>query len=145
MRSSTVASRSESPGWASQKPADFLLIGQFVGLARGPCMAGPLLRLSMRNWMAVASIARPIEPAQGVDLAHQLPLGQAADGRIAAHPGDGVQAAGQQGGPGADAGGGRGRFRAGVTAADHQNVEIAGRAHWVHDMRGWEGRGGIGD
>ena len=30
--------------------------------ARGPHTAGPLLWLSMRNWMPVASIARPISP-----------------------------------------------------------------------------------
>ena len=31
--------------------------------ARGPCTAGPLLRLSMRNWMPPASIARPMMPS----------------------------------------------------------------------------------
>ena len=63
-------------------------------------------------------------PAQGVDLADDLPLGHAADGRIAAHLGDGVEVAGQQRGPCADACGGRGRLGAGMPAADHQNVEV---------------------
>ncbi len=40
--------------------------------------------------MPVASITLPHHAAQGVDLADDLPLGDAADGRVAAHLADGV-------------------------------------------------------
>ena len=41
---------------------DLVLIGELVGLGAGPCIAGPLLRLSIRNWMPVASMAKPMAP-----------------------------------------------------------------------------------
>ena len=36
------------------------------------------------------------DPVQGVDLPHQVPLAQAANGRVAAHLADGFQLVGQQ-------------------------------------------------
>ncbi len=87
-------------------------------------MAGPLLRLSMRNWMPVASMARamapprasisrticplPTPPMAGLQLiwamVSRLLVKQC---RFRAHP-----RSGQRG------------LRAGVPAADHQDVEI---------------------
>ena len=70
--------------------------------------------------------------AEGVDFADDLPLAHAADGRIAAHQGDGVEVAGQQRGLRAHARSGQRRLHAGVAAADHQNVEIVRNEHDTH-------------
>jgi len=62
--------------------------------------------------------------SQGVDLADDLPLGHAADGRVAAHLGDGVGVHGQQGRAQAEAGGGEGGLDAGVAGADDGDVVV---------------------
>ena len=62
--------------------------------------------------------------AQGVDLADDLPLGDAADGRVAAHLGDGVGIHGQEGGAQPHPGRGQGRLDAGVAGADDDDIEI---------------------
>ena len=60
-----------------------------VGLgARARAPPGPLLRLSMRNWMPARSIARPMTPVERVDLAHEMALGEPADRRVARHLAD---------------------------------------------------------
>ena len=72
--------------------------------------------------------------AEGVDLADDLPLGDAADGRIAAHLGDGVGVHGQQDGVQPEPGGGQGRFDAGMAGADDDDVELIGE--WSHTLSG---------
>ncbi|MNS59720.1 hypothetical protein D3C72_926850 [compost metagenome] len=63
------------------------------------------------------------DAVQSVDLAHQMALAQAADGRVAAHLANGLELLRQQQGAGARARR-RGRsFAAGVTAADDDDVE----------------------
>ncbi len=62
--------------------------------------------------------------AQGVDLPHHLPLGQAADGGVAAHARDAVQAHRQQGGAGAHPGGGQGGLTAGVPGAHDHDIPV---------------------
>ena len=111
------------------EPADFLLVGAFVGLGAGAVHGGPLAAVEHAELDAGSVDGAAHDAAQGVDLADELPLGQAADGRIAAHLGDAIQAAGQQCGPRADPCRGHGRLGAGVAAADDQDVEIAGWAH----------------
>ncbi len=70
---------------------------------------------------------QPHDAVEGIDLANQVALAEAADRRIAGHDADGRQRLGHQGGAGAHARrGGRG-FGAGVAAADHDNIEF--RAH----------------
>ena len=68
------------------------------------------------------------DPVQRVDLAHQVALADAADGRVTGHLPDRGAAVGEQEGPGAEAGGGGGGFRAGVAAADDDDV--VGEGHW---------------
>ena len=60
--------------------------------------------------------------AEGVDLADDLPLGDAADGRVAAHLADGVGVHRQQGGAQPHARGGQGGLDAGVAGADDDDV-----------------------
>ena len=62
-------------------------------------------------------------PSQRVDLAHQLPLADAADGRVAGHLRDRVQVLREQQRPRAHARGREGGFAAGVAAAYHRHVE----------------------
>src|SRR5690606_2384554 len=64
--------------------------------------------------------------AQGIDLAHQVALADAADGRVAAHLPHGLDAVGQQQGARAHPGRRQGGLGAGVAAADHDDVVAAG-------------------
>ena len=92
-------------------------------------MAGPLLRLSMRNWMPVASIARPIAPPRasisrticplptppmaGLQLIWAIVSRLLVNSAVLApNPCRGQR-----------------RLDPGMAAADHQNVEIVGGAH----------------
>ena len=120
--------------------ADFLLIGPLVGLRPRAVHGRPLAAVEHAEVDGGGVDGAAHESAQGVDLADQLPLGQAADGWIAAHLGDGVEVAREQCGPRAVACCRRGRLRARMAAADHQDVEIVRSAHLVHD-KGARGQG----
>ena len=61
--------------------------------------------------------------AEGVQLAHQLPLAHAAYRGVAGHQGHRVQVLGEEQGAGAEPGRGERRFAAGVPGADHYHVE----------------------
>ena len=71
--------------------------------------------------------------AQSVDLAHQVTLGDAADGRVAAHLRHQVQVHGDHGGAQANPRAGARRFTAGVAGADDNDVVPVG--HWYHCTR----------
>src|SRR5260370_11404714 len=64
--------------------------------------------------------------AEGIDLADNLSLGDAADGRVAAHLRDGVGAHRQERGAQPHPGGGQRRLDAGMPGADDDHVEIEG-------------------
>ena len=81
-------------------------------------------------------------PAERIDLAHHGALGDAADGGVARHLPDGLERARDQRHRAAEASGRHGRFRAGVTAADHDDVKRGFSAHAGHEMYGrpqWSG------
>ena len=61
-------------------------------------------------------------PTQGIDFPDQVPLADAADGRIAAHRTDRLDVVGQQQGPRAGPRRGQRGLGAGVAAADHDDV-----------------------
>ena len=63
------------------------------------------------------------QPVERVDLAHEMALAEAADGRIAGHFADCGKAVGDEGGPRAHPRRGRGRLAAGMAAADHDHIE----------------------
>ena len=71
----------------------------------------------------------PHQAAEGVDLPDKVPLGQAADGRIAGHLGDRLEMDGHQ--AGAEAHGARRRrgFAAGMPGPDDDDVEIVALRH----------------
>ena len=66
------------------------------------------------------------DAAQGVHLADQVPLGNAADGRIAGHLGDEIDVEGVERRLQAHAGCGHGGFAAGVSGADYDYIELFG-------------------
>ena len=60
--------------------------------------------------------------AQGIDLLDQMPLGQAADGRIARHQRNGIQIDGQQQRAAAHAGSSQGRLASGMPCTDNNHI-----------------------
>ena len=131
VRSSTACWNSQQVGLVLEAAADRGLVKHRSAWARVARTAGPLLALRMRNWMPPSSVARH-GAAEGVHLLHQMPLADAADGRVAAHLAEGFDVVGEQGG----ASGPRRRsgFGAGMAAADNDHVESGGVA--------WENREG---
>ena len=65
--------------------------------------------------------------AQRVDLADDLPLGDAADRRVAAHLGHGVGVHGEESGAHPQPRRGQSRFDAGMAGADNEDVEVVGK------------------
>src|SRR5205823_9057618 len=66
----------------------------------------------------------PHQAAEGVDLFDEVPLGEAADGRVARHPADGVAEHRDHGRAGAAASANARRLSPGVAAADDNDVEV---------------------
>jgi hypothetical protein len=65
----------------------------------------------------------PHRAAEGVDLADDLPLGHAADGRVAAHLADGIAVERQEGGPASQPRGGQRRLQPRVPRAHHNHIK----------------------
>ena len=87
-------------------------------------MAGPLRQIEHAE-LNPRGIDRPAHrSAQRIDLAHDLPFGHSADGRIAAHLGHGIQIRRQQRHAGAHAGGRQRRLGAGMPGPDHHDIKI---------------------
>src|ERR1700744_4678124 len=82
--------------------------------ARGPPTAGPLRRLSKRDWSPAAAAARPIPPATA-----SFPRTPPANGGITGYLAQSFKLVGQKQGAGARAGRSGRRFAAGMAAADH--------------------------
>ena len=108
-------------------PLHLLLISHAVGLGAGAVHGGPLAAVEHAE-LDAGRVDRPGHgPAQGVDLAHDLPLGHAPDGRVAAHLGDGIEIAGQQRGRCPHARRRQRRLAPGMPGADHHDVEVVRR------------------
>ena len=84
----------------------------------GPRTAGPLRRLSRRNWMPAAIGDAAHQPIERIDLAHQMSLAEPADRRVARHRADGLEAMRDERRPRAEPRRGGGSFAPGVPAAD---------------------------
>ena len=69
------------------------------------------------------------QPPQGIHFLNQMPLADAANGRVAAHGAQGVDIVGQQQGARAHARRRQGRFGARVTAADDDDLVGLGVKH----------------
>ena len=97
--------------------------------ARGDQTAGPRRRVQQAELDAdrIGDLAH--DAAQGVDLPHQVTLGDSADGRVAAHLRDQVQVHGDHGRAQANAGAGARGFTAGVAGADDNDVVPVGHCY----------------
>ena len=86
------------------------------------------LRLIQHAELETGDVGDPAHlAAERVDLADDLPLGDAADRGIAAHRADGVGAHREEGGAQAHPRGCQGRFGAGVAGADDDHVVVVGQ------------------
>ena len=105
------------------------LVLPLVGLGPGAVHRRPLGAVEDTEVDPSGIDRPPHEPSQGVDLAHELPLADAADGRVAAHLADGVEVAREQGRPGPQPGRGTGRLDPGMAGADDDHVVVVAAGH----------------
>src|SRR5262249_2010520 len=76
--------------------------------------------------------------AESVDLLDEVALANAPDGRVARHLTQRFKVVRQQQGPAAGSRRGEGGLGAGVTAADHDHIELGGKLHRVGTREtGW--------
>ena len=118
------------PGLALQRPAHVHPVALAIDLGAGGAHGGPLAGIQGPELDAAVVGSLAHQPAQGVDLAHQVALADAADGRVAAHRPQGVDAVGEQQRARAGPGRRQGSLGSGVPAADHDHL-VATVAHRV--------------
>ncbi len=110
---------------------DRRLVQRTVGLAAGGAH-GRALRGVQRAPLDAGKVGGVGHgTAQRVDLLHQVALADAADGRVAAHRADRLDAVAEQQGARTGTRGGERGFGAGVTTADHDDVVAGGVMHVV--------------
>ena len=100
------------------------LIGLLVALGAGAVHRRPLAAVEQAELDGRGVGEHAHRAAQGVDLADDLPLGHAADRRVAAHLADGVAVDRQQRGPQPHPRRGQRGLEPGVAGADDDDVEI---------------------
>ena len=105
------------------------LVVPFVGLGPGAVHRRPLGAVEDTEVDPSGVDRPPHEPSQGVDLANELPLADAADGRVAAHLADGVEITCEQGRLGPQPGRCTGRLDAGVAGPDDDHVVVVAAGH----------------
>ena len=118
---------------AVERGLDRVLIGLAVHLGAGGAHGRPLAHVERAELDARGVGPEAHHAAEGVDLAHHVALGEAADGRIAGEVPEAVEVAAHEQHGKAQPRQGHGRFRPGVAAARHEAVE--GRVR-----HGWSGR-----
>ena len=108
-----------------QRVLHVFVVAAAVGL-HPQCVHGGAFALVQHPALQVGGICRQTHhAAQRVHLPHQRALGGAADAGVAGHIADGVQTHGKHGGPGAQCGGGVGRFDAGMPGTDHNDIILS--------------------
>ena len=118
------------------------LVELFVALGAGAVHGRPLAAVEHPELDARRVGEEAHRPAEGVDLADNLPLGDAADGWVAAHLPHGVGVQGQQRCAGAEATRRQRRLDPGVPSADHDDIErIRIELVATHDGRSSKGNG----
>ena len=95
----------------------------------------PLLRDGGTVWISGqvprmgSALAVTGRVGERVDLAHEVPLGRAAHGRVAGHHGNVVHIEGREQRARSQAGGGQRRLAARVAGADDDDIITSGRIH----------------
>ena len=102
---------------------DGLPIQPPVGLGSGRADRGSLARVEDPELDAGTVDGPRHRATQGVDLAHEVPLADTAEGRVAAHLAEGLDALGQQQSLAAHAGGRQCGLGAGMAATHHNDLE----------------------
>jgi hypothetical protein len=117
-------------GLVLEAAADRGLVEHPVGLGAGGTHGRALAGVEDAELDAAFVGGRRHGAAEGVHFLDQMPLADAADGRVAAHLAEGFDVVGeQQGGAPGPCRGQRG-FGAGMAAADNDHVESGGMKHW---------------
>ena len=121
------------PGLLLANLLDIGLVSPSIGLGPGAVHGRPLAAVEHAE-LDAGGVDRPAHgPAERVDLTDHLPLGHAADGRVAAHLRDRVEVGSQESRFGPHAGSRQGRLHPGMAGANDDHVELVrSRAHAFH-------------
>ena len=111
-------------GLVLDEPLHAELVGLLVALGTGGLDAGALAGVQKAE-LDTGSVGVPAhDPAEGVDLPHDVPFGQTADGGVAGHLRDGVEILGEDGRLAAHACGGHRGLDPGVTGSANDDVVV---------------------
>ena len=112
---------------------DELLIGPLVGLGSRPVHGGALAAVEHAEVDAGLVDGPAHDAAQRVDLANDLPLGHATNGRVAAHLGHRIEVVGEQDRLGAHPRSGQCGLAAGMARSDDDDIVLVDvSAHRLH-------------
>ena len=132
IRSSTAASITSEIRRGADRCLHGLAIKLAVGLGAGALHRGAFAPVQHAE-LDAGGVSHPAHQAvEGVDLAHQMALAEAANGRIAGHFADRGEAVGDQRRARAHAGRSGRSLAAGMAAADHDHVVGVGIPRFVH-------------
>jgi hypothetical protein len=112
------------PRLAPDDPRDLPAVGVLIGLRPRPVHGWAFAAVEHAELDSGPIDRQPHHPAERVDLADDLPLGHAADGRIATQLGDCIQIARQQRRVSPHPRRRQRRLRPGMTAPDHNDVKL---------------------
>ena len=133
------------PGRAFEHPANVPAIQRAVDLGAGRPHRGTLARVEGTEVDPAVVRGHRHRPAERVDLLDEVPLADPADGRVAAHLPQRLDALGEQQGLRAGPRRGKRRLGAGMAATDDDHVEGAVVAHGeVVGRSGWRRGAGAG-
>jgi hypothetical protein len=111
-------------GLVLDEPLHAELVGLLVALGTGGLDAGALAGVQHAELDAGGVGVPAHDPAEGVDLPHDMPFGQTADGGVAGHLGDGVEILGEDGRLATEPCGGHGSLHPGVTGSADDDVVV---------------------
>ena len=119
------------------------LVGLLVRLRTGAVHCGAFAAIEHAE-LDAGFIDNPAHfAAERVDLAHDLSLGDAADGRVATHLADGIAVHCEQGGVGSHSRGSQRRLNAGVSGADDNDVVVVDTGRHALEFSPLEGAGAV--
>ena len=113
-------------GGGFEDPLHAGAVGEFVALGARGSHAGAFGGVEHAELQGGGVGVEAHGAAEGVDFAHHVSFGEAADGGVAAHLPDGVEVLGDEGDAAAESRGGKGGFDAGMPAADDEHVKGLG-------------------
>ena len=120
------------------EPLHAELVGFLVALRAGGLDAGTLPGVQHAELDAGGVRIPAHDPAEGVDLPHDVPFGQTADGGVAGHLGNGVEVLGEDGGLATEPGGGHRGLNSGMAGSADDDVVVLGEGVQGHGMTNGE-------